>query len=608
MCYALNMKNSKLLSNFIYALKQCYSISKKRVIGTVILAAIMHFMSVFINVFFSRRLIQFAFDGKPVTEIYAYIAIGVLIFFVLGNIGTYIIEVVKPLCDIKIYEGIYRKIYDKAKNVELRCYEDTDFYNSYTKAMEDADKNIIELVEYVTGAVMGLIAAAVIFWQMFEIAPLSILFVAFPMIGNFLFGNLKNRLEFKLYQDNVSNSKVYNYVNRVMYLKDYAKEIRLSNVFHLLRKQYEDAVEKNRGLVRRYSVKMSAANFFQWLFTFSIVFEGLLLYAAYENLVTHNISFADLSIMTIIMNSVVWSLIGIFENIVEGTKRALFVDNLRTFLEYEEKLPEDQEGLIPSAAFESLEFENVCFAYGEKENIHKLSFKINAGEKIALVGHNGAGKSTIIKLMLRLYDPAEGHIYYNGIDIRKYNLRLYRQLFATAFQDVEMFGMSVRDNVLLGKNYDNADERIVCALKKAGIYEKIEKLPGGLNAQMTREFDEDGIVLSGGENQKLSVARAFLSDAPIKVYDEPSSALDPVAEYELFKSLMADSEGHTLVLISHRLSSVKNVDRIFVFEKGRLIESGPHKQLMKDEKRYAKMYRMQARNYLAKEDLDGVLL
>lgn len=602
------MKNSKLLSNFIYALKQCSAISKERIIGTVIVCAIGHFMSMFINVFWLRKIIQLAFDEKPVAEIYAHIAFGVLIFFVLGNIGTYIREVVNPLCNIKIYEGIYRKIYDKAKNVELRCYEDADFYNSYTKAVEDADKNITELVEFVTASIIGLITAAIIFWQMFEIAPLSVLFVIFPMIGNFLLGNLMNRLEFKLYQDNVSNSKVYNYINRVMYLKDYAKEIRLSGVFHLLQKQYDDAVERNRDLVKGYGMKMSVTNFFQWLFTFPIVFEGVLLYVVYENLVTHTISFANLSIMTIIMNSAVWSLIGVFRNTVNGMKRALLVDNLRTFLEYEEKLPEDQEGLTPSATFESLAFENVCFTYGEKENIHNLSFRITAGEKVAFVGHNGAGKSTIIKLMLRLYDPTKGHIYYNGIDIRSYNLKEYRRLFATAFQDVEMFGMSIRDNVLLGRTYDNPDEKILYALKKAGIYEKIKTLPGGLDAQLTREFDEQGVVLSGGENQKLSVARAFLSNAPIKVYDEPSSALDPVAEYELYKSLMADSKGHTLVLISHRLSSVKNVDKIFVFEKGRLIEQGTHRELMQNEKRYAMMYKLQAKNYLAEEDLDGVLL
>ena len=225
-----------------------------------------------------------------------------------------------------------------------------------------------------------------------------------------------------------------------------------------------------------------------------------------------------------------------------------------------------------------------------------------------MVVWNGAGKTTIIKLLLRLYDPSAGTIYYNGKDIREYNLKAYRELFATTFQDFQLFGMTVKENVLMGRHYDNEDALVEDALKKAGVYDKIMTLKDGLDAIMTKEFDEEGAVLSGGESQKLAVARTFVKDAPMKIFDEPSSALDPIAEYELFKNIMSEGSDHTMLFISHRLSSVKNCDKVFMLEKGRLIEEGTHAQLIADNGSYAQMYKKQAMNYLAIENEEEVVL
>ena len=227
--------------------------------------------------------------------------------------------------------------------------------------------------------------------------------------------------------------------------------------------------------------------------------------------------------------------------------------------------------------------------------------KFEGGKTYALVGHNGAGKSTIIKLLLRFYDPTQGEILLNGKNIKEYNLQKYRSLFATAFQDNRMFSMTVSDNVTLGENLSEEEKESVVteALKLSGVYEKVMSLPKGMNTTLTREFDDEGAVLSGGEFQKIVVARAFARNCPIKVFDEPSSALDPIAEYKLFDNILKACKKNTLLFISHRLSSVQNADHVFLLEKGEVKEEGTHRELMTKNGLYADMYKKQAENYLA---------
>ena len=436
---------------------------------------------------------------------------------------------------------------------------------------------------------------------MFSIDRFAVIFIICPLIGNFVFGSIKNKFEFGRYKEQVSGNKVMNYVSRAMYLPDYAKEMRLFGVYNLLKKQYTDATDRNVDIASKYAFKNAFVNFWKITFTFSVIFEGILFYAIYRNLVTKSIALAELTIMTSMMVSMTWILIGLFDDIINFMKDGVFINNLRGFLEYEEKIPEDYDGIIPGE-FESLEFDNVTFSYDDEETIKELSFCIKKGENTALVGHNGAGKTTIIKLLLRLYDPTSGVIRLNGRDIKDYNLHAYRELFATTFQDFAIMGMTIKENVLMGRRYDDDDKVVEDALKKAGVYDKVMSLEKGTATVMTKEFDENGAVFSGGESQKLAVSRTFAKPSALKIFDEPSSALDPIAEYDLFKNIAKEGNEHTLLFISHRLSSVKHCDKVFMLEKGRLVEEGSHEELMALDGKYAKMYRRQANNYLAIDD------
>lgn len=265
-------------------------------------------------------------------------------------------------------------------------------------------------------------------------------------------------------------------------------------------------------------------------------------------------------------------------------------------------IPENQDGLMPGDTIESIEFQNVTFHYKEEiPLIRNLSFRIEGKEKVALVGHNGTGKTTLIKLILRLYDPVEGTIFVNGVDIKKYNLKAYRRLFSVAFQDYKIFAMSVKDNICMGRHIQNEDLVIEKALERVGMKERINGLVNYLDTNLTKEFDKDGEVMSGGEYQKLVVARAFTKDGSIKIFDEPSSALDPIAEHDLYKNIMKEGGDNVMIFISHRLSSVRDADKVFVMEQGEIVERGTHRELMDLGGTYSDLYMKQAKNYMAVE-------
>jgi ATP-binding cassette subfamily B protein len=283
-------------------------------------------------------------------------------------------------------------------------------------------------------------------------------------------------------------------------------------------------------------------------------------------------------------------------------KHCLWVQNLRNFLEYE---PQIKSGTIIPEDFESIEFKNVSFRYTEDMDyiIKNVSFKIEKGQTVAVVGHNGAGKTTLSKLLMRLYDVTDGEILYNGRNIKEYNLPEYREKFASVFQDYKVFAMTVAENVLTEEVTDENKEIAVNALKMSGAYKKIAKLPQKENSLLTKEFDSEGVLLSGGETQKVTIARIFARDFCVAVLDEPSSALDPVAESKMYDALIEGTKGKTVIYISHRLSSATRSDNILVFNNGELVERGTHEELMANNGEYAEMFTLQASGYTQNEEV-----
>lgn len=601
--------NGKALLNTLYSLKLMWKISPAKVIHSGLMRLIGYFEWLFYSAFFMVYVINSLEKGEAFSRMLIFVGITASVFICINIYYAYINGKFTPETEPKINAGIYKELLKKAVNVELECYEDSDFYDKYTLAMEKADVRLTSTVESFFGVVFGFFASVFAFIYMFNVDHYSILFILFPVIGNFVFNRVVSKIAYQRNKDMAPHNRTVAYVNRVMYMTEYAKELRLTNVFKLMRRQYRTAIDGMSKVAGKYTVK---SIIFHWLyvnFTFTFIFEGMLAYGAYRALVSQTLSLAQLAVITSMMVSTTWILIGFTDSITASFQNGLFIEYLKSFLEYKEKIPEDMQGEDPGSVIESLEFRNVSFAYKDKKVIEGLNMKFEAGKTYALVGHNGAGKTTLIKLLLRFYDPTEGEIYLNGKDIRTFELRKYRELFATAFQDNRIFSMSVLDNVLMkeGNNDESDKEEAQKALELAGVYDKIMSLPQGMDTILTREFDDKGELLSGGETQKIVVARAFVKKSPFKVFDEPSSALDPIAEYRLFENISKYCSDNILVFISHRLSSVKNADMIYLLGGGKVSESGTHEELIKLNKSYADMYIKQARNYLADDEYEEVM-
>ena len=587
--------------NNFYALGLVWRMCPGPVIHMAVARLLYYFGWLFYSAFFMRYVINALQAGETFQAIMIFIGITVGVFAAMALYNSFIQGYVAPVANASLNKQLYQKLFKKSRNVELECFENSDFYDKYTLAMKNADTRLYETVDQLFGVLFGFVASIFAFIFMFQVDKLSVAFIFLPIIGNFYFRRLNTHVDYERNKEMAPHNRRIDYINRIMYLKDYAKEIRLTNIFKLLKRQYTDAITGVADVTKKFVWKSAFLHWFYVMFTFTFIFEGLLIYGAYRTLVSNTMSLAQLAVITSMMVSTTWILIGFTDSVTASFKNGLFVDYLRTFLEYEEKIPEDYDGADPGRTIESIEFRNVGFAYKDIPVLKNLNMKFEGKKTYALVGHNGAGKSTIIKLLLRFYDPTEGEILLNGRNIKEYNLQKYRSLFATAFQDNRMFSMSVADNVTLGEDIpaEKREAIVTEALKLSGVYDKVMSLPQGINTTLTREFDDSGAVLSGGEFQKIVVSRAFARSCPVKVFDEPSSALDPIAEYQLFDNILKACKENTLLFISHRLSSVQNADHVFLLENGEVREEGTHRELIDRKGLYADMYQKQAENYLA---------
>ncbi len=280
--------------------------------------------------------------------------------------------------------------------------------------------------------------------------------------------------------------------------------------------------------------------------------------------------------------------------------RVKYLDQYFDFLDYPRfiKNPEHPTE-IPGPLPPTVEFVNVSFQYPHSERFifKNINLKITSGEKIALVGENGAGKSTLIKLLLRFYDATEGEILLNGINIKQVDLEAWHKIIGALFQDFIKYNLSFKENVYFGNIEENNNEALLKeAIMKSGADSYIKELPDGIDQVVGKKFD-NGVDLSGGQWQKLALARAFFRDAPILILDEPTSAIDAKAEYEIFENVQKLQKDKTVIIISHRFSTVRNADRILVLDEGKIIEEGNHEKLMSKKGLYAELFNIQAQGY-----------
>ena len=497
---------------------------------------------------------------------------------------------------------IQRDLIGKNSRMDLIYYDDPDYYDTYVIVANNADEMIEKTVMIVSRILAGIAGLAVAAVLICSIDPVLALFPIAGFTINLLTRFKIERLE---YQWDIANKKALrkaDYSKRVFYQPEFAKECKLTDVKNPLRQQFDEALDEATQAGKKYAPALTWISLLNWISVFTVFsFFAVPAYLGYLALVVKKIALGEVASANNASNFVRGNLNQINFCLVDFQQIGQYAEKFRVMLDYE-PIIENADGETPKKEAQILTLENMSFRYPhtEKNTLNDISLSIKPGEKIAIVGENGAGKTTFVKLLMRLYDVTGGSIRYGEHDIRDYATKEYRKKISAVFQDYNIYAGTIAENVMMREVTDEDKKRVTEALEKADFGKKLEKLPDGVNTVLTKEFDESGTNLSGGESQKIAISRIFANDGErtISILDEPSSALDPISEYRLNKNLIENAKDDTIIFISHRLSTTRMADRIYLFDRGSVKEQGTHEELMQQNGLYKEMFDRQAKNYI----------
>ena len=552
--------------------------------------------------------------GAPFGKLAAIIGFMAAFYLLAYAFDAWYWRVYNPLLRQKLELRLHDELFKKSQTLDVACYDDPEFYNDFVWAMDEAGSRAYEVMSDLGAMIHRVVLGGTLFTLMFTIDRwVAVILIVSSILSTVIF-QLANKVWFNHEKEAKPLWRKNDYINRVFQLPEYSKELRISNASDLMLDELDNNLEKCVKVEKKYGLKYFLYYAVLDNILRNFVYYGIMLYMLYllsDGAVLIGAFAASVNVIW----RVRWALSDFVERLTKFPKHSLFLEKYYGFLSYE-PMTESGEEDVPT--IESLELRNVSFTYDFshnpkyqyhdkdhksgsseiKEALREVNLTLRKGEKIAIVGYNGAGKTTLIKLLMRLYDPTEGQIFLNGVDIREYDIEKYRDKIGTVFQDFKIFAATIGENVMNGA-YDPATEKdtVLRALDAAGFSAKLSELSEGVDTVLTREFDDKGTNLSGGEGQKIAIARVFARPFELIIMDEPSSALDPIAEYELNKAILEYAEDKTVIFISHRLSTTRMADRIYMFDSGRLSESGSHDELMKRNGKYAEMFNLQAEKY-----------
>ncbi len=502
--------------------------------------------------------------------------------------------------EIKVNRVFAKMMFEKSSSIHLGCYDDQKYYNNLVVANNESNtrawntyRNFVNLIENL----------AVLFSLFYIISSLDFVVFILAVVINVLstlYQIKLNKINNEIYNKIMPYNKEIDYANRMFFLKQNAKDIKMTNIGGVLFEKLTSSSGKLSEIHAAYGTKKtmlcSGDNLMKKILGDFVT----LFYLAYMVLVKCAYTFDVMTALWNAYGTIKGSMNNFVNSIKELHNNSIYIDKFIHFMEMGNHIVSDK-GLQSNADTPiTIEFVDVSFSYDREHYIlDGLNLKINAHEKVAIVGNNGAGKSTLVKLLLRLYDPDSGKILVNGIDIRDYDLEFYRKnICSILVQNFQLFALTLYENVkmdIVDKKAEviNLDK----VLDMVGLSDVIERLPDKGDSDYSREFNCEGVVFSGGQKQKLALARVLLSNKKLVVLDEPSSALDPKAESDFNELVFNMLPERTIVIISHRLSTTKMADRIILMQNGKVAEDGTHEELMRNNGTYAKMFEMQSRRY-----------
>ena len=589
----------QVLSNNLFLLKQIGKVSPWRIPAIMIDAVADWSKGLIFRVFVVGYVLNQIQASASIWKIFPVVGLLSLLSFACHLVNILLKNCYFPRSDLKIQSYFLKLTFGKAREADLECYENTEYFESHIRALnalKNRPRMVLDSLEMLFGALFGFFALSGVALSM---DGSMLLFVGLQIIANFVFARKENE-ERRAYEVELAEAnRQADYVRRVHYMPEYAKELRTTNISDVLFKRFITATQNGIRVIEKHGFKCAVYRLFVDAVCTRMGYYLVILFVAFRILALKNMMVGDGLMVVMAMFSVTEALLDQENSFFQLHEHAMYIGDLRAFWDYEPKIREEEAGAVPRMPVEELRAEHLSFSYfgSGRKVIDDISFTIKGGQTVAIVGHNGAGKSTLVKLLMRLYEPTSGNIYLNGREIGGYQLSAYRNCFSTVFQDFKVFSLTVGENILMRRTTEDDAALLTESLRESGMLDTVSSFPQGFDTQMSREFDDKGVSLSGGQNQKIALSRLYAKNAPIAILDEPSSALDPIAEYELFENMKRICEGRTVIFISHRLSSAISADVIFMMEHGRIIERGSHESLMRQNGKYAEMFRKQAEKY-----------
>jgi ATP-binding cassette subfamily B protein len=547
-----------------------------------------------------------SFHAPVFTAVGAIVALAIvqlLLFAITALLGT-IRNITQQLLQNAVAMRIQLMVMEKAASLDLQFYEDPASYDLLRRAQTDSINRPVMMISTAFGLVQTLLTFVTMIALLVAVSPLLAVIALISPIPAFIADTRYGWWGYNIARWGSRLLRRMNYLVTLVTTDRFAKEVKLFGLGGYFIARYKLIAEafyasQRRQVARRYLTG------FAWGNLSTIATSLTYLYVALQA-IAGRLTLGDLTLYTAAAQSVQGSIQGILSGFSGMYEHNLYLNNLFELMATKPSMPVAAVARpVPTPMRGEIRFENVTFAYpgADKTALNNLSFTVKAGETLAVVGRNGAGKTTLFKLICRLYDPIEGRILVDGIDVRDFEPDDLREQIGAMFQDYVDYQATAAENIGLGNVPQITDrEAIVDASRQGGADELIAGLPDGYDTALGKWFDA-GVNLSGGEWQKVALARAFMRDAKILLLDEPTSALDAQAEYDLFERLRSLTHGRTAVYISHRFSTVRRADRIIFLEHGSLVEEGTHEALMRLDGRYARLFRMQAAAYTGEEVL-----
>lgn len=584
--------------NFGYASHIIFTASKKYYIMKLVLSFISAFIP-YLPLFLWRGLINaltvsISEDSKPILTTIWVFALCYAAAILFEKLIVSISDLISFKYNDEIQYYLDNLMVDKTASVDLSFFDSSDLKDTLNNSWS-LIFSIKKMVSFIFDIIQKSIRVVISFSLMLTLSYWLIFVIILLCIPSIIGDRKVNTLDYNLRKEHTKSRRKLEYF-KDLFSEGAKEEVRLYNLSDWFSSLYNDVWSRWNNAVHAKNLRVCLINIATLIVL--TINEVIVYIISVLKLRAGEIAVGDVAYYVSLLTRFRSDLLSLFRRINRFNKQSKEINDVRSFIEMKPLL--EKSGTKIPGSRPKIEFKSVFFKYPNAEEyvLKNRSFTIEAGQTVGLVGLNGSGKSTIVKLLCRFYDPTEGQILVDGIDSREYDIVALRKCFGVLFQDFVHYSFSLRENVALSDiSAVNDDERIKKACRKGKVNEFTEDWENGVDESLTRRFDPSGRELSGGQWQRISLARTFFRDAPIVLLDEPSASLDPIAEHEIFSDFAEVSECKSAVLISHRLSSITLVDKILVLSDGRIAEEGKHEELLKINGEYARLFNLQASKY-----------